>query len=569
MKIKKILAALAAISMLPVSAFAANTATVESIEPVEKKVTITGTLDSAKAEEVFIIVTKDGADLSAATTEDVIKYQWEKESNADGSFEFEFVMNIGDAESGDYRYSIQAPSLSTPITGTFYFASETEKASVLDELNNTANLEASADRNNLVTNLDSYADAMGIGEVEAYKQANKGALADVIIANRTYADLSEAKEIILEAAIVESYNQSRTTAVASGTNLLNKDEIGLTSLPSGSTLYSIFENDIKDAGKQAIISGMMGKSVADYAGIQNEFMKNTILCAIFNAKTNGAGHITSLLTANNALAINDADLTAAITSYNANPDLKDAVNSALLAKGTIPTIALLASYINTAITDASSSTGGGGVAGGVGGGVSGPAAGGAVGNTGSGSGTGAGASIFTDVATDHWSYPDIFALYSLRVVSGYPDGSFVPNGLIKRQEGLKMICEAFDVYGTGIAIDFSDVPVGAWYEPYVKMGVENGIISGIGGNLFGTDKSITRQDLAVMIYRLAGSPEVTSTANAADSADIASYAVDAINYMVANGIMTGYPDGTIRPTKAITRAEAAKIINGCIEEGII
>ncbi len=595
MKIKRLIAILAVLCMLPVQAFAAsNTAAVDSIDFVETDlaksiVTISGTLASGASEQLTIMVAKDGIDLDAPgiTNDDIRYFNATTESNADGSFSFIFPITVNDSlvgygDTGEYKYSISAMSVAgAPITGTFYGASEARKSAILAGIDQ----EAVA---TLETNLDVYARALGIDTNKAYSNANAANIVDLITpagftttrgfmnGGNLAEELNAAEDKIIEAAITDCYNNSIEAGIAEGTKLLYADKIGI----DGSDAYNLYNSTLNvgtvaapnligltTEGKNTVLDAMQGKNLAGYEDLKKEFIEATVLTGITKTSAGGTSHISYLLTSANAAVIGDADLTTAITYYLNNADVRGAVNQKIFDAAPA-TVAGLATAINNAVDAAiAEKPVSGGNGGGVGGGVTGPVASGGA-ESGAGNGGNGGNGTFIDVPFDHWANADITALYNLRVVNGYPGNIFMPNGIIKREEGLKMICEAFDMYGTGIAIDFSDVPVGAWFENYVKIGVENGITTGLGGNLFGTGRSISRQDLAVMIYRLAGSPEVNGSFTYADGASIATYAADAINFMVSRGIMSGYPDGTIRPTKAITRAEAAKIINGCIKEGI-
>ena len=86
--------------------------------------------------------------------------------------------------------------------------------------------------------------------------------------------------------------------------------------------------------------------------------------------------------------------------------------------------------------------------------------------------------------------------------------------------------------------------------------VETGISDG--SNMSGT---VTRQQMAAMLYRYAGSPAVTdSLSGFPDAADVSDYAVDAMTWAVENGLITGMTDGTLNPYGWATRAQVATIL---------
>jgi len=100
-------------------------------------------------------------------------------------------------------------------------------------------------------------------------------------------------------------------------------------------------------------------------------------------------------------------------------------------------------------------------------------------------------------------------------------------------------------------------------------------VQGYGGGAFGPDDPITRQDLAVILMRYAdyigftlpNSQLSTSSSQFVDEADIANYAVDAIERFFEAGIIGGYPDGSVKPQGTATRAEFATMLMRFLEAG--
>ena len=89
---------------------------------------------------------------------------------------------------------------------------------------------------------------------------------------------------------------------------------------------------------------------------------------------------------------------------------------------------------------------------------------------------------------------------------------------------------AFGLFDESATADFADVTDGDWFHPYVASGVKQGIINGEGNGLFGTGQPISRQDMAVILYRAAAAAGKNMTAGEisgfTDSEAIASYAVE-------------------------------------------
>ncbi len=86
------------------------------------------------------------------------------------------------------------------------------------------------------------------------------------------------------------------------------------------------------------------------------------------------------------------------------------------------------------------------------------------------------------------------------------------------------------------------------------------MVSGYGGGLFGPEDDVTREQLAVMLWRYAGSPAATNKELHFADADRASdWALEALHWAVENGVISG-KDGLLNPTGKATRAEAAAML---------
>ena len=173
---------------------------------------------------------------------------------------------------------------------------------------------------------------------------------------------------------------------------------------------------------------------------------------------------------------------------------------------------------------------------------------------------------FTDVPESRWSYPYIKELYDAGVVSGTSATTFEPTAVVTRAQFVTMLAglQGADVsaYTSG---KFSDVPANAWYAPYVNWAADNGVVYGISDTEFAPDAEITRQDMAVMLYRYAGqfgiqlgtgNPAITFT----DEADIAGYALPAVEALQRAGVISGMPDGSFRPRDTATREQACVML---------
>lgn len=120
------------------------------------------------------------------------------------------------------------------------------------------------------------------------------------------------------------------------------------------------------------------------------------------------------------------------------------------------------------------------------------------------------------------------------------------------------ITARFDKIGEGWKNPYSDVSSNNWYYEAVQYVTEKGLMEGIGGGLFAPNTELNRAMLVTILYRLEGQPEAAS-ANFTDVPGSSWYA-SAVNWAAANKIVEGYPDGTFAPTKSLTREEMATIL---------
>ena len=116
----------------------------------------------------------------------------------------------------------------------------------------------------------------------------------------------------------------------------------------------------------------------------------------------------------------------------------------------------------------------------------------------------------------------------------------------------------------GASAVFTDVPSGMWYTSAVNWAAQQGIISGYGDGRFGPDDSVTREQLAVILYRYAQYKGYDNSASSSlsafsDGSSASDWAVDALVWAVDHGVMAGKGDNILDPTGTATRAEVAQM----------
>ena len=172
---------------------------------------------------------------------------------------------------------------------------------------------------------------------------------------------------------------------------------------------------------------------------------------------------------------------------------------------------------------------------------------------------------FTDVAADRWSYAYIKKMYDAGVVAGTSATTFDPAGDVTRAQFVTMLAGLAKADVSKYpAPPFRDVPESAWYAPYVNWALANGIVSGTSATTFSPDASISRQDMAVMLYSYAQRYELhlqqQTVTPFTDEGSVAAYALPAVQALHRAGVISGMPDGSFRPYSTATREQACVML---------
>lgn len=172
---------------------------------------------------------------------------------------------------------------------------------------------------------------------------------------------------------------------------------------------------------------------------------------------------------------------------------------------------------------------------------------------------------FSDLSSVNWAKDSIEALAGRGVISGMGGGKYMPNGQVTRAQFLTILMQAFDLADNSAVSTFKDVKKGEWYYSSVAAAQKYKIVSGKGDGSFGINDRITREDMAVMVYKAAILNNIilggsTSKTQFTDKADISAYAADAVTAMQKSGLINGVGNGRFAPKDTATRAQAAVII---------
>lgn len=172
---------------------------------------------------------------------------------------------------------------------------------------------------------------------------------------------------------------------------------------------------------------------------------------------------------------------------------------------------------------------------------------------------------FPDVKEGQWYIKAIEYVCTNGLMAGYSNGKFGLNDTLTRAQFAQII---YNKEGRPQASGgkFTDVTTG-WYADAVNWAASEGIVAGVGGGRFAPDQPITRQDLAVMLWRYAGNPEPEKNElDFHDAEKVSGYAWKALCWANEKGIVNGKGGGILDPKGNATRAQAAQMLMKYLSE---
>ena len=169
---------------------------------------------------------------------------------------------------------------------------------------------------------------------------------------------------------------------------------------------------------------------------------------------------------------------------------------------------------------------------------------------------------FDDVAKSAWYYKAVEYVAENGIMSGVSAREFAPNAGFSRAMLAQTLYAMSGKPAVKAESTFADVAANAWYADAVNWAAEKGYVSGVGDGKFAPDASITREQMALILYRYAGSPDASGMAQKefTDSSSVSAYAVDAIRWAVHEGLISGMENNTLAPQGTATRAQVAQIL---------
>lgn len=184
--------------------------------------------------------------------------------------------------------------------------------------------------------------------------------------------------------------------------------------------------------------------------------------------------------------------------------------------------------------------------------------------TGEPSEPGVSADQFTDIA-GHWAEASIREIVAAGLMNGTSESTFEPNGNMTRAMLVTLFWRMEGEPAAVSSASFEDVSAGSWYADAVNWANGEGIVTGFSDTEFGPQSAITREQIAVLLYRYEQykGNDVSARADLSgysDYAQISSYAQDAMSWANAEGLMTGRMASTLDPKGTATRAEIATLL---------
>ena len=173
---------------------------------------------------------------------------------------------------------------------------------------------------------------------------------------------------------------------------------------------------------------------------------------------------------------------------------------------------------------------------------------------------------FTDVTSGDWFYDAVAYVYDKGMMEGTTDTTFAPTMNLTRSMIAQVLYNLEERPEAPGAAGFTDVAAGAWYADAVNWAAARGIVKGYDTGAFGPEDSVTREQLAAILYRYAQVKGYDTTQGGmavrefSDSASISDWAQTAMSWAVNAQVLSGKGNGVLDPQGTATRAEVAQML---------
>ena len=173
---------------------------------------------------------------------------------------------------------------------------------------------------------------------------------------------------------------------------------------------------------------------------------------------------------------------------------------------------------------------------------------------------------FLDVSTIAWYYNAVRFASQSDLMNGVTVTQFAPDANLSRAQLAQILYNKEGTPAVSGGSPFTDVAAGTWYTNAVAWASAEGIVDGYGDGRFGPNDNITREQLAVMLWRYAEEPVASVELIFSDTSQISSFARPAICWAVENGILNGKGGNILDPKGFATRAEIAQMLKNYLDK---
>ena len=513
---------------------------------------------------------KENETITDANFFDVVNYQNQTQADKDGKFKFEYDM-VG--EQGEYFFTIEARGYDFNYTSSFDFYGKEYIDGIFQLIETAKENDDSVEVKNLIENnadkiqftapiyeaLKSDSDKMD----ELYiKLLNREEIDSIY----TLEQQLDETAVLINIKYAENSQSVNTEKTVYGLLTEYKDLLKL----NENTAYKTLTNDkiIKKTQRDNITDSYLNADFENAEKFVLDLEKKIILTGINTAEN--YGQIRDIMQENFGIIKTTKHTDLSKLKY---PDEVYLILFGSDKRNTYQTLSELAQAFDNAVTVRLQAEGGspndnqGGYSGNnAGGGTDSKIGSVGIPSSISGSVPFVQNETFNDLQGYEWAKDAINRLSSKGIINGMQSGKFEPSANVTREQFVKMIVVAFELKTDKTKVEFSDTDESAWYYPYVVSAYENGIISGKSTECFGIGENITRQDMAVILYRL--QPDIFADKTESEFSDknlISDYALEAVNALNNKGVIQGMEEQIFAPKMNATRAQAAVIISRMLD----
>ena len=174
--------------------------------------------------------------------------------------------------------------------------------------------------------------------------------------------------------------------------------------------------------------------------------------------------------------------------------------------------------------------------------------------------------VFSDVSSSAWYAEAVNYVYENGLMTGISSTQFAPNNTLTRAMVVQTLYAMANKPAVSGSENFTDVSSGDWFADAVTWASANGIVSGYNATQFAPNDPLTREQLALILYGYAQmrgyntTQSGTSIQKFTDYGSISAWALEAMDWAVNAGLLSGKGNGVLDPTGTATRAEVAQIL---------